>query len=396
LPFGNSLAECQILCAFSPGKAQSLLGGNLRRPDWARIRSTPGQAGIHEPALEQGGTNVSRRGDNRLDQRSPRLAKRYLRFYRDRVLVGGVAVERLIVPSSIQRIRSFLVEMCGMKVKPWAGAEETLAALHTTLVARQGCDIFWTSLRVLLETLARDLKARQDAAPGALVDNEVLDGERYATLIDEIRAALARQVEGEPASTFRRLASALSAPALGLLLFLGGVATVGCASKPLGSSLQTHDAAATGLPDAGSSQPETKPDSSIYIQLPDAGSSQPETKPDSSIYIQLPDTRPAPDTLPPKYAATTGPDGGTVTIQDILDSCNIPAQQQDMILGCLGFMASSWSADLTSALAGADCMSVASLCRSGEVCSAEYYSGTTVPSSRLCMPVIIYAGVRFV
>jgi hypothetical protein len=376
LPFGNSLAECQILCAFSPGKAQSLLGGNLRRPGWARIRSTPGQAGIHEPALEQGGTNVSRRGDNRLDQRSPRLAKRYLRFYRDRVLAGGVAVERLIVPSSIQRIRSFLVEMCGMKVKPWAGAEETLAALHTTLVARQGCDIFWTSLRVLLETLARDLKARQDAAPGTLVDNEVLDGERYATLIDEIRAALARQVEGEPASTFRRLASALSAPALGLLLFLGGVATVGCASKPLGSSLQTHDAAATGLPDAEALQPQIKLDGSIYIHLPDL--------------------RPAADTAPPTYAATTGPDGGIVTIQDILDSCNIPAQQQGMILGCLTFMDSSWSADLTSALAGADCMSVASVCRSGEVCSAEYYSGTTAQSSRLCMPVIIYAGVRFV
>jgi hypothetical protein len=312
----------------------------------------------------------------RADRPSTRLAKRYPRFYRDRVLVGGVAVESLIVPSSIQRIRSFLVEMCGMKVKPWAGAEETLGALHTTLVARQGCDIFWTSLRVLLETLARDLKARQDAAPGALVDNEVLDGERYATLIDEIRAALARQVEGEPASTFRRLASSLSAPALGLLLFLGGVATVGCASDPLGSSLQTHDAAATGLPDAGSSRPETKPDGPIYIQLPDM--------------------RPATDTAPPTYAATTGPDGGIVTIQDILDSCNIPSQQQGMILGCLTMMDSSWSAGMTSALAGADCMSVASLCRPGEVCSAEYYFGTTAQSPRLCMPVIIYAGVRFV
>ena len=48
-------------------------------------------------------------------------------------------MESLIVPSSIQRIRSFLVEMCGMKVKPWATTEETLAALHTTLVARRQC-----------------------------------------------------------------------------------------------------------------------------------------------------------------------------------------------------------------------------------------------------------------
>ena len=45
-------------------------------------------------------------------------------------------MENMIIPSAIQRIRSFLIEMCGMKVKPWATTEETLAALHTTLVAR--------------------------------------------------------------------------------------------------------------------------------------------------------------------------------------------------------------------------------------------------------------------
>jgi hypothetical protein len=291
-------------------------------------------------------------------------------------------VESLIVPSSIQRIRSFLVEMCGMKVKPWAGAEETLAALHTTLVARQGCDIFWTSLRVLLETLARDLKARQDAVPGALVDNEVLDGERYARLIDEIRAALARQVKDAPASTFRRLASALSAPALGLLLFLGGAATIGCTGEPLGSSLQKHDAAATGLPDAGSAQPETKADSSLYIQLPDTG--------------------PAPDTIPPRYAANTGPDGGTVTIQDIMDSCNIPAQQQGMVLACLALMDSSWSAGMPSALAGKDCMVVASALNCGVgvdlICVADQFPNASFDPSypTLCRPIIIYAGVRFV
>ena len=100
-----------------------------------------------------------------------------------------------------------------MKVKPWATTEETLAALHTTLVARQGCRIFWTSLRGLLETLARDLKTRQEASPETVVDNELLDSERYATLLEEIRSALERQ-SAEPA-TFRRLASALSAPAPG-------------------------------------------------------------------------------------------------------------------------------------------------------------------------------------
>jgi hypothetical protein len=293
-------------------------------------------------------------------------------------------VESLIVPSSIQRIRSFLVEICGMKVKPWAATEETLGALHATLVARQGCDMFWTSLRVLLETLARDLKARQDAAPGALVDNEVLDSDRYATLIDEIRAALARQAAEAPVSTFRRLASALSAPALGLLLLLGGAATIGCSREPLKSASRMHDAATLGFPDAGNSQPEARPDNSASIQLPD-------TRPAPS-----PDAMTAPDTVP-KYAATTGPDGGTVTMQDILDSCNIPAEQQGMILGCLSLMDSSWSTGMAAALAGQDCASVAGLCPPWETCSATYYtSGSTTFQGPLCMPVLLYIGVRFV
>ena len=97
-------------------------------------------------------------------------------------------MDSLLVPSSMQRIRAFLIEMCGMKVKPWAGTEETLAALHATLVARQSCDTFWSSLRGLLENLARDLKTRQDGEPGTLLDNEVLSDERYALLLDEIRA----------------------------------------------------------------------------------------------------------------------------------------------------------------------------------------------------------------
>jgi hypothetical protein len=294
-------------------------------------------------------------------------------------------MESLIVPSSIQRIRSFLVEMCGMKVKPWAGTEETLGALHATLVARSGCDMFWTSLRVLLETLARDLKGRQDAVPGTLVDNEVLDGERYATLIDEIRAALARQAAETRTSTFRRLASALSAPALGLLLFLGGAAGIGCARAPFNNSSSTHDAATPGLPDANGSQPETKPDGPVYIVLPD-------TRP-------TPDTAPAADANPPRDAVTTGPDGGTVTIQDIMDSCNISSQQQGMILGCLAMLDSSWRDGIAAALAGQDCAVVVSdlVCSPSEVCIAQQYPSTFDPSyPRICQPVLVYIGVRFV
>jgi hypothetical protein len=296
-------------------------------------------------------------------------------------------VESLIVPSSIQRIRSFLVEMCGMKVKPWAGTEETLGALHATLVARQGCDMFWSSLRALLETLARDLKARKAAAPGALVDNEVLDGERYATLIDEIRAALARQTAETPASSFRRLAATLSAPALGLLLFLGGAATIGCSREPLKGLSQTHDAATVDLRDAIGAQPETKADSSIYLQFPDS-------KPAS------PDIASAPDRSPPKDSVSTAPDGGAVTIQDIMDSCNIPADEQGAILACLGAMGSSWSEGIASALAGKDCNFVTGVleCSPSEVCGArQSYPRTFDPSNpRLCEPVLVYIGVRFI
>jgi hypothetical protein len=286
-----------------------------------------------------------------------------------------VEVEGTLIPSSIQRIRSFLVEMCGMKVKPWAGTEETLAALHATLVARQGCDIFWASLRVLLETLARDLKSRQDAAPSTLVDNEVLDAERYTTLIDEIRAALAGQAAGTPASTFRRLAASLSTPALGLLLFLGGATTIGCAREPLQS--RSQDASA---------------------DLADARTSQPDTKADSSIYIQLPETRPAPDAAPTKYAATSGPDGGTVTIQDIMNSCNIPIDQQGTVLACLAALDSSWRAGIASALAGQDCMAVDSAldCGSGKVCGGQLSGAFNPANPRICQSILIYLGVRFV
>jgi hypothetical protein len=281
-------------------------------------------------------------------------------------------METLIVPSSIQRIRSFLVEICGMKVKPWAGTEETLAALHTTLCIRGGCDIFWTSLRGLLENLARDLKTRQQALPGTLVDNEVLDSESYATLLNEIRAALARQAEAPAAGSFRRLATALSAPALGLLLLLGGVASVGCDSSPLHTSNKPQDAAAPDLANPQDPQPVFKIDAPIKIILPDAA--------------------------PIKDAATTGPDGATVTIQDIMESCNLSAQLQGTVLACLAQLRESWTTGVAQALAGNECSHVdyelscfvvASTCR---LASAEDFN----PTDPICKPIPIYIGVRFV
>jgi hypothetical protein len=309
-------------------------------------------------------------------------------------------MEGLIIPSAIQRIRSFLIEMCGMKVKPWATTEETLAALHTTLVARHACDIFWTSLRGLLETLACDLKTRQSASPGTLVDNELLDTERYATLLDEIRAALACQTAED--ATFRRLASALSAPALGLLLFLGGVASVGCDRTGLRGPAQARDAGPPAVVDAA--QPPSQPDASSPINLPDAppapapvDAAQPEANRDLPPVI--PDVRPATDVA----VAPSQSDGPAVTIQDIMQSCNIPDWEQQQILTCLATLGGSWTG-LAEAFAGDDCSFVYSqlscLARS-TLCGGMYEittsSGYLDPNTPwICRPIIIYAGVRFV
>ena len=290
-------------------------------------------------------------------------------------------MESLLVPSSIQRIRAFLIEMCGMKVKPWAGVEETLAALHATLVARQSCDIFWASLRVLLESLARDLKTRQCAEPGTLLDNEVLSDERYASLLDEIRASLAKQTNEQQPRAFRQLAQGLSAPALGLLLLLGGVTTVGCDSSSLRGENKTPDAAVTDL---RSEQPDAAPKAG-----PDSAT--------NDLRIVFPDT--APPKTDVKDAVSKGPEGGTVTLQEILDSCNIPEGMQANVLTCLSALHESWTTGIAAVLAGQDCQAVSS---SLEPCSysSECTSGKPAefdPSSlRLCDPILIYLGVRFV
>ena len=228
-------------------------------------------------------------------------------------------MDSLLVPSSIQRIRSFLVERCGMKVKPWASTEETLAALHTTLVARHACGIFWDSLRTLMESLARDMKTRASASPGTVIDNEVLDGERYARLLDEIRQVLDRQ-EGATTGSFRQLSAAISGPALSLLLLLGGVASVGCDRSGLRQPNDKPDASL-----AAATNPDTRPDPVKGPPPPaperdDGGNTvvwkldaRLATPPDGSVRITLPDTAPDHD------AATRGADGGEVTIQDIMD-----------------------------------------------------------------------------
>jgi|GEM_PF-3034962 len=295
-------------------------------------------------------------------------------------------MDSLLVPSSMQRIRAFLIEMCGMKVKPWAGAEETLTALHATLVARQSCDIFWTSLRVLLETLARDLKARKSAEPGTLLDNEVLSDERYASLLDEIRAALSKQATEPQPGAFRQLAHGLTAPALGLLLLLAGVTTVGCDSSSL------HGA---GKSDAGMA------DAAVADASADGQAGQPDSTPDNSIFLKLDGitTRDLPvDPAPTRDAVSTGPDGATVTIQDIMESCNIPSETQSMVLMCLAGLRKSWSTGTAAMLAGKDCATVSAAldCRSYDQCNPSLPAEFDPMALRLCESIIIYLGVRFV
>jgi len=291
-------------------------------------------------------------------------------------------MDSLLVPSSIQRIRAFLIEMCGMKVKPWAGADETLAALHATLVARQSCDIFWASLRVLLETLARDLKARHDAEPGTLLDNEVLSDERYVSLLDEIRACLAKQASEAQPGAFRRLAQGLSAPALGLLLLLGGVTTVGCDSASLRGVNKTPDATvADAAADGQAGQPDSAPDNTILLKLDVA------TRKDLAT-----------DPAVARDAVSTGPDGAIVTIQEIMESCNIPSDTQSMVLMCLARLHESWSTGTAAMLAGKDCATVSSTldCPSYDQCNSSLPAEFDPTALRLCEPILIYLGVRFI
>ena len=307
-------------------------------------------------------------------------------------------MDSLLIPSAIQRIRSFLIEMCGMKVKPWATTEETLAALHTTLLAKRQCSIFWASLRPLLERLAADLKTRQEAEAGTLVDNELLDGGRYQALLDEIRLAVnGQQPDG---FTFRRLAGALSAPALGLLLLLGSAATVGCERSGLHSA--GHDAAISQPGTGGTSG--TTADAGLVIHIPDAAAPKdlaavPDAAPvnDSGIQITLPDV-PKADAAQTKDAMTPNAlDGAGVTIQDIMQACNFPAAEQDSVLHCLATLRASWLTGLPNALVGLPCQSVENdlSCFMQNGCSPTR-GEFDAKNAFYCPPVLIYMGVRFV
>jgi hypothetical protein len=320
-------------------------------------------------------------------------------------------MQNLLVPTSIQRIRSFLIESSGMKVKPWASVEETLAALHATLIARQQCGGFWNGLRVLLGQLASDLKSRGQAEPAGVIDNELLDPDRYQALLDEIRSVLAS--EASQTSSFPRLAKALSAPALALLLLLGGVATVSCDSQTLRQSNPKQDSGATGTEDAAWA-PDLAPDvapagpdlgvDATVVPAPDA---RPDLGPDTLAPSEMVadaardgsvDVRDAADALVLRDAiAPTSSDGAVVTIQDIMQACNVPSAEQTAIVACLTNLRTSWNKGVPAALAGLPCDTVSSMlnCFQEGNCgnpptSADFNAATAF---RCMMP--IYIGVRF-
>jgi hypothetical protein len=296
-----------------------------------------------------------------------------------------------LVPTSIQRVRAFLNDVCGMKVRPWASVEETLHALHGVLVARRDCTIFWKSLRVLLEQLARDLRSREDATPGEIIDNEVLNTERYAALLDEIQAAVVQAPSTK--GSFAKLASALSLPAVALLLLLGGVATVGCGSQT-SLSVSRRDAAQDILvpTDASTANPE---DASV-VSLPksDVGGS---TSNDDSPVFTFP---PRPDAA---VIADTAPRlcDGACSIEDIMAACGMAPGSRQSVSACIERLRTSWREGLTSGIAARSCDDIGTIlsyclpnyCQPGNVSTSDFD-----PNILGCqMPPVypIYIGIRF-
>jgi hypothetical protein len=162
---------------------------------------------------------------------------------------------------------------------------------------------------------------------------------------------------------------------------LGGTATVGCGRAPLAAQ---------------------RPDAAMA-----ADASKGDDRADSSPAFVLPEVPPAtlgkPDGAPPRDAVAVSGDGAAVTIQDIMDSCNLPSQAQSAVAACLDSLRASWTTGLAQELAGESCSTVEGRlddfscrnwpCRSSPQGSSDEFSAGAIP---YCEPVIIYMGVRFV
>ena len=135
------------------------------------------------------------------------------------------------VPASLVRIRCFLNRR-GMKVKPWLGPNEVLAAFHTAIRSQTRNASFWSELEELLGNLAEDMNQRLGAR-GFVVENELLDRSVHANLLSEIRRTL--ETAYEPKETLHGLALRMKQPAAALLLMLAAAIVVGCGGETMGT-----------------------------------------------------------------------------------------------------------------------------------------------------------------
>jgi hypothetical protein len=260
-----------------------------------------------------------------------------------------------------------------MKVKPWAGVDETLQALHAVLVAKQGCPRFWPLLRELLATLSHDLRQREQ---GEVLDNEILQPDRYASLLDEIRAAAASTPPGP--GTFGRLSATLSLPAAALLCLLAGVATVGCASNSLPVA---KDAGAEA--DSGTSKDAAR-DAAAGLRL--------------RLDAAPVDRHPSPD------APACG-EAGSCTVEDVMRACGFgTSDERAQVTSCLDRLKASWRAQMPSALTeyGGCSSAIYELNCFIYGNSADKRTCRDIAADRefnerdMCAPIPVYLGVRFV
>jgi hypothetical protein len=131
------------------------------------------------------------------------------------------------VPASLLRIRCFL-NARGMKVRPWLGPREVLAAFHDALKSQERDDAFWTDLGGLLVNLGRDMQVRAEAQ-GWAAAQELFGAQCYEELLSQIRGALKEQpASGSGLPGFARV---LPGRAAALLLMLGAAVSVGCGGE---------------------------------------------------------------------------------------------------------------------------------------------------------------------
>lgn len=237
----------------------------------------------------------------------------------------------VFVPASIQRLRCYLNTRGSMKVKPWAGVEDTLDAFTDALASQKKDGEFWQGLEALLAALTTDMKRRADDRNGGVVPNEILDSGTHAALLDEIRRKLDGRGRGR--GRFRRLAASLSAPALGLAVILGSATTAGCYSS---SHLEGDaDASADVAPDPA----------------PD-----PAPEPDLAPPDVTPDHTPDP-VVDPVVDPVTDPacDAAGATLEEILAGCDIYEDMRQYYIDCIDELHASWRTGLTELFACESC-----------------------------------------